>query len=399
MRILQVNIFGNLSTGRIATDLYRTLVANGEEGCVAFARNMIPKDVPHIIIGNSTDIKVHGLMTRITDKTGFYSKRATRAFIQKIEEYKPDIIHLHNIHGYYINIELLFNYLKETQIPVVWTLHDCWAFTGHCCYYSMADCDRWKTGCHDCPQKKAYPASLMMDNSEWNYKKKKELFTGVNMHLVSVSEWLAGEVKESFLQDYPLSVIYNGIAMSVFKPTASDFKKRYGIEDKRVVLGVASTWDVRKGLNDFIKLAKILPDDYKVVVVGVNQKEQRSLPDNMIGILRTDSMEELAGIYTTADVFFNASVEETFGLPTVEAMACGTPVIVYDATALPEVVTSKTGFIVRPHDLKSVCDTIASKRLSEITNKDCIEQAKQFEKNSQYKLYLNLYESMINGGS
>ncbi len=364
---------------------------------MAFARNTIPDDIPHIIIGNSTDVKVHGLMTRITDKTGFYSRKATKEFIQKIEEYNPDIIHLHNIHGYYINIELLFDYLKETQIPVVWTLHDCWAFTGHCCYYSMAGCDRWKTGCHDCPQKKAYPASLLMDNSEWNYKKKKELFTGVNMHLVAVSEWLAGEVKESFLQDYPLSVIYNGIDLSVFKPTVSDFKKKYGIEDKKVALGVASTWDVRKGLNDFIKLSMMLPDNYKVVVVGVNQKEQQSIPDNMIGIPRTDSVEELAGIYTAADVFLNASVEETFGLPTVEAMACGTPVIVYDATALPEVITSKTGFIVSPHDLKVVCDTIASKSLSKIKSEDCLEQAKQLEKNSQYKLYLNLYESMIKG--
>lgn len=396
MRILQVNIFGNLSTGRIATDLYRTLAANGEEGCVAFARNMIPDDVPHIIIGNSTDVKVHGLMTRITDKTGFYSKRATRKFIQKIEEYKPDVIHLHNIHGYYINIELLFNYLKETQIPVVWTLHDCWAFTGHCCYYSMANCDRWKTGCYDCPQKKAYPASLIMDNSEWNYKKKKELFTGVNMHLVAVSKWLAGQVKESFLRDYPLSVIYNGIDLSVFKPTESDFKKKYGIEDKKVVLGVASTWDVRKGLNDFIELSKLLPEDYKVVVVGVNQKEQLSLSDNMLGLSRTDSMEELAGIYTAADFFFNASVEETFGLPTVEAMACGSPVIVYDATALPEVVSKSVGYVVKSHDLQRVVNIISTKSL-EVDIDDCIQEAGKFEKSKQYDMYLKLYKEMLRG--
>ncbi len=398
MKVLQINIFGNLSTGRIASEICKTLYENGEEGVLAFARNNTDSGIKSIRIGTDLDVKIHGVMTRITDKTGFYSSNATKKLVEEIKAYRPDIIHLHNIHGYYINIEILFNYLKSTHIPVVWTLHDCWAYTGHCCYYSVANCLRWKTGCYECPQKGAYPASILMDNSKWNYKKKKELFNSIKMTLVPVSKWLAEEVHYSFLNKQPMKVIYNGIDLDTFKPTESKFKEKHGILGKKIVLGVASTWDVRKGLKDFVKLSEMLDDSWKVVVVGVNDDELKSLPNCMIGVKRTNSVQELAEIYSAADVFFNASVEETFGLPTVEAMACGTPAIVYDTTALPEVVNESCGFVVKPHDLKSVVD-ITRYIDKEKMSRACIANAVQFDCKKKYFEYVELYRSLLNNNS
>lgn len=391
MKVLQINIFGNLSTGRIVVDLYRTLVENGYEGKVAFARNSIAEDVPYFKIGNMANVFIDGILTRLTDKAGFYSKVVTKKLIKKIVEYNPDIIHLHNLHGYYINIEILFKYLKECGKPVVWTLHDCWAFTGHCCYYTMVQCEKWITGCCACPQKKAYPASILRDNSIWNYQKKKELFTSVKkMQLVTVSKWLEGEVKKSFLKDIPCTTIYNGIDLNVFKPTKSDFREKYNLEDKFIILGVASTWDKRKGLDDFIRLSRMLEDDYRIVLIGVNNKEKQKFTKNMIGISRIDNIETLAGLYTTADVFFNASVEETFGLPTVEAMACGTPVIVYNCTALPEVVNEEVGFIIEPHNLGAVVKILKTrpKKIDALL-------AQKYSKTVCYAHYIDLYKTLI----
>ena len=394
MKVLQINIFGNLSTGRIAVDLHRMLTSAGYSGLLAFARNNTAKDIPYLRIGNKLDVLFHGIMTRITDRAGFYSYTVTKKLLKEIDEYKPDIIHLHNIHGYYVHIGLLFDYLKKTGIPVVWTLHDCWSYTGHCCYYSMACCDKWKAGCSHCPQKGAYPSSILLDNSKWNYWKKKELFSGVNMTLVAVSNWLASEVRKSFLSNYPLEVIHNGIDLSVFKPTISDFREKNGLMDKKIILGVASTWDKRKGLNDFVELSKILDDKYIIVVVGVTEQQISRLPDNIIGIKRTDSVEELAGLYSTADIYFNASVEETFGLPTIEAMACGTPSIVYNSTALPEVIGPGCGTVVEAHDLIAVKEWIESGAEGTCTEQ-CINSAKKFSKEIKYMQYIDLYERII----
>lgn len=394
MKVLQINIFGNLSTGRVAVDLYKTLVAKGGEGCVAFARNTIAEDIPHIHIGTDLDVKLHGIMTRLTDKTGFYSTGATKKLIKQIKEYRPDLIHLHNIHGYYLNIELLFEYLKNTQIPVVWTLHDCWSYTGHCCYYSLVQCNKWQTGCFDCQQKRAYPASVFIDNSKWNYQKKKKLFAGINMTLVAVSQWLANEVGQSFLKDYPLKTIYNGIDLNVFRPLNSDFRNKHSLKNKKIILGVASTWDVRKGLDDFIKLSAMLDDNYKIVVVGVNAHEMRMLPKNIIGIKRTDSIQELAEIYSAADIFFNASVEETFGLPTVEAMACGTPSIVYNSTALPELIMPGCGYVVQPHDLNQIVKILKEVNKSEMSVA-CLHNAQIYDRNKKYAEYIELYQKIL----
>ena len=394
MKVLQINTFGNLSTGKIAVDIYRTLRAHGSEGAVAFARNEVPGDVPSFKIGNPLSVYTDGVLTRLTDKAGHYSKGATEKLIKQIKEYDPDIIHLHNLHGYYINVPMLFDYLKDAGKPVVWTLHDCWAYTGHCCYYSMAGCDKWKlTGCTKCPQKKAYPASIFKDNSSKNFSEKNQMFHSVkNLHLVCVSKWLDNELRASFLKDIPSRVIYNGIDTSVFKPSSGNFRIKYDVGDKRIVLGVASTWDTRKGLADFIGLSKILDERYKIVLVGLNDKQKASLPDNMIGIGRTDGPKELAEIYSASNVLFNASVEETFGLPNVESLACGTPVVAYNCTGIPETMTENDGYIVEPHDLKTValkigeiCD--AGKRIE--------VSSFRFPKDKTYEAYMKLYEELV----
>ena len=394
MKVLQINTFGNLSTGKIAVDIYRTLRAHGSEGAVAFARNEVPGDVPSFKIGNPLSVYTDGVFTRLTDKAGHYSKGATEKLIKQIKEYDPDIIHLHNLHGYYINVPMLFDYLKDAGKPVVWTLHDCWAYTGHCCYYSMAGCEKWKThGCSKCPQKKAYPASIFKDNSSKNFSEKNQMFHSVkNLHLVCVSKWLDNELRASFLKDIPSRVIYNGIDTSVFKPSSGNFRIKYDVGDKRIVLGVASTWDTRKGLADFIGLSKILDERYKIVLVGLNDKQKASLPDNMLGIGRTDGPKELAEIYSASNVLFNASVEETFGLPNVESLACGTPVVAYNCTGIPETMTENDGYIVEPHDLKTValkigeiCD--AGKRIE--------VSSFRFPKDKTYEAYMKLYEELV----
>ena len=395
MKILQINIFGNLSTGKIAVDLYRSLKQAGHEGVVAFARNTIAEDVPNIKIGSKWSVLFDGIMTRLTDRAGFYSKRATKKLIAQIKEYDPDIIHLHNLHGYYINIELLFAYLRESGKPVVWTLHDCWAFTGHCCYYSAAGCDKWKYGCSHCPQIATYPRSWFCDNSEWNFKKKIDLFTSLpHLHLVCVSNWLESELEKSFLRDVPHQVIHNGIDTEAFRPIDGQIKQKYGIPDKKVILAVSTSWgSERKGLNDVIQLANRLDSSHCVVIVGLSEQEKKALPNSVIGITRTDSTQELAELYSAADYYFNASVEETFGLPTVEAMACGTPVIVYDATALPEVVSEQNGFVVREHDLNAVQHIIESEWHFD---KDIISKsAAPFGKKVMMENYLSVYKRLV----
>ena len=396
MKVLQINIFGNLSTGRIAVDLYNVLKENGHDGLVAYARNTISDDVPHYVIGSMKNVYIDALLTRMTDKAGFFSTSATIKLIEIIKKYDPDVIHLHNLHGYYINVEVLFNYLKKCKKPVVWTLHDCWAFTGHCCHFSAIKCDKWKTGCYKCPQKHSYPASYV-DNSKSNYLKKKELFTGIdNMHIVTVSKWLEDVTKQSYLKPYPIETIYNGIDTSVFKPIKSDVKKRLNIENRKVILGVASTWAPNKGLKDFIQLSKLITDDYIIVLVGVNKKQIRMLPDNIIGLSRTNNVHELVELYSAADVLFNASIEETFGLPTVEAMACGTPAIVYDCTALPEVVSEDSGKVIEPNKVELVWQTIQEMEDEVFNPAQIVENAQKYEKNKQYKKYLELYEKIIN---
>lgn len=345
MKVLQINsVCGIRSTGRICTDLAEVLEQNGHECKIAYGRETVPEKYQKyaVRIGSDFDVKLHALQSRIFDNAGFGSRRATEKFIEWVKEYDPDVIHLHNIHGYYINIEILFNYLAKVDKPIIWTLHDCWAYTGHCAYYSYVKCDKWKAGCYNCPQKKRYPSSLLLDASKKNWQKKKALFTSVkNMTLVTPSKWLANEVKQSFLSKYPVKVIPNGIDLNVFKPTPSNFREKNGLVGKKIILGVASIWDKRKGLDDFIKLSKILDDNYKIVLVGLSENQVNNLPKNILVISRTNNVLELAEIYTAADVFFNPTYEDNYPTVNLEAQACGTPVITYRTGGSVESVPEK----------------------------------------------------------
>lgn len=329
---------GVRSTGRIAAEQCRKLMAQGHQCKLAYGRGMGNcDDIPTIAIGSARDYYIHALESRILDNQGFGSRRATQTFLEEVRKYDPDVIWLHNIHGYYMNIELLFGYLRTCGKKIYWTLHDCWSFTGHCTYFDFVGCDRWKEGCHDCPQKGAYPASYGLDRSAVNYAKKKTLFTGIpNLTLITPSKWLADLVKQSYLGEYPVEVVYNTINTEVFKPTDGDFRSRYGLENRKILLGVAAIWDARKGMRDFIKLAEMLPGDYKIVLVGLTQKQVKELPAGILGITRTDSPQQLAEIYTAADLFVNPTYEDNYPTVNLEARACGTTVISYHTGGSPE---------------------------------------------------------------
>ena len=360
MKVLQINtVCGVGSVGRIVRQIHEALQEKGHESYIAYGRKPLGCDGA-IRIGEDLDVYFHVFLTRVFDLHGFGSKKATKKFLKIVEEINPDIIHLHNIHGYYLNIEVLFDFLKSFDKPVVWTLHDCWAFTGHCSHFTYAKCERWKTGCYSCPEKKSYPRSVIFDNSKSNYARKKKAFIGVkNMTLVTPSQWLAGLVKESFLGDYPVQVILNGIDTEVFKPTPSDFKKRYGLDGKFLILGVANVWEKRKGFDYFLDLSKYLSDDEIIVLVGLSDERIKNLPNNIIGIKRTNSAKELAEIYTAADVFFNPTLEDNYPTVNLEAQACGTYVITFDSGGAKETIISKeSGIAIKPCNAEDIMNLI-----------------------------------------
>lgn len=349
MKILLINsVCGTGSTGRICTDLAQQFEKEGHIVKIAYGRHAyVPKQFQKyaVRIGTDWDVKLHALQTRLFDTHGFGSKLATKKFLQWADQYNPDLVWLHNIHGYYINVEMLFAWLKSRpNMQVKWTLHDCWAFTGHCSHFTMVNCNKWKTRCEKCPQLYCYPASFI-DNSKNNFDRKKAAFTGVkNMAIITPSKWLADLVKQSFLKEYPVEVVYNTIDKTIFKPTPSDFRQRYGLEGKKIILGVASTWDERKGLQDFIKLANMLDDNYAIVLVGLTDKQMKALPKQIKGLKRTNNAQDLATIYSAADMFVNPSKEEIFGMTTMEAVACGVQkTIVYADTACEEIAQQAFG--------------------------------------------------------
>ena len=353
MKIVQINSFSNGSTGKIMMSIHKELLKQGHESYVVWGRGRKAENEHEIFMNDKIGVYFHALYSRLTGKTGFASKRATKKLIKKIEEINPDVIHLHNIHGYYINIEMLFNYLKKIKAKKVWTLHDCWAFTGQCPHFTYVKCDKWKSHCEKCPMINEYPKTLV-DNSKLNFERKKELFTGVdNLTIVTPSDWLAGLVKESFLKEYNVEVIHNGINTNIFKPTESDFRKKYNLEDKKIILGVASVWTKKKGLYDFIELSKLLDDNYVIVLVGVNKKQLKQLPKNIIGIQRTENQIELAGLYSTSDLFFNPTYEDNYPSVNIEAIACGTKILAYNNggnSEFSQFLNNRGSFIIKEND-------------------------------------------------
>lgn len=400
MRILQINTTVNSgSTGRIAEDIGKVLIANGHESYIAYGRGNQTSQSKLIKIGTQKDIIFHGLKTALLDRHGFGSKEATQNLIAQIEKIQPNAIGLHNIHGYYLNIEVLFNYLETKNIPIVWTLHDCWSFTGHCTYFDSVGCEKWKIQCEKCPKKSYYPTSYLIDNSKKNYLDKKELFNKIrNGMVITPSKWLKNLAEESFLK-YPVTNIYNGIDLQVFKPQIDVklIKEKYQITTEKIILGVASIWDERKGLNDFIALQKIVSNS-QIILVGLSEKQISQLPEGIIGIKRTENIEELAALYALAEVFVNPTYQDNFPTTNLEALACGTPVITYNTGGSPEAIDELTGKIVPKGNIQALAEAIEevlNNGKSFYTEACRLRAEKRFNKEDRYMDYLVIFEKMV----
>ncbi len=400
--LLQINTVVNSgSTGRIVEGIGQLAIQNGWNSYIAYGRNERPSKSNLLKIGSNLDVKIHGLQTRLFDKHGLASSNATYKLINQIKAIHPDIVHLHNLHGYYINIEILFKYLAKADIPIVWTLHDCWPITGHCVHFDYINCIKWKAKCCHCPQTGTYPASFLIDRSKRNYLLKKGLFTSVKkMVIVPVSQWLGDIINQSFLCDYPVQVINNGIDIQTFKSNTNEIiREKYKIEGKFIILGVASIWSSRKGLADFIELSKSIDINSVIVLVGLNPRQIRNLPHNIVGINKTENTQELADLYSSADVFLNPTWEDNFPTTNLEALSCGTPVITYQTGGSIEAISMKTGIIVEKGDISGLQKAINNIRDNGKKHYSiaCRERAKMlYDKNDRFLDYINLYNKLSN---
>ena len=408
-RVLLVNtVAGTGSVGRLVIGLYDMLEESGYECLVAYGRGDIPQGVRGYRIGEDFDMYVHGGLSRLTDRHGFYSKRATEEFINVIEDFDPDIIHLHNVHGYYLNIQVLFEYLKKRDIRIIWTLHDCWTFTGHCSHFEYIGCMKWMTGCSKCEQLGEYPKSLGKDNSERNYIDKKRLFTGLdNVTLVTPSEWLSMRVAQSFMSEYHRVVVPTGIDLTQFHPIKEErrednivfrLRNNLNLRNKNILLGVANPWRERKGLLQFVNLSKVLNDRCVIVLLGLSDSQLSDLPDSIIGLSHTDSVEELAALYSMADIYINLTLEDTFPTTNIEALACGTPVITFRAGGSAESIDDTCGISVERNSIQGVVaaiDTILSQKGKAYTKEQCVRRAKLYDCNARFEEYIReVYEGM-----
>lgn len=404
IRIFRITTEINRSSiGRTTEQIGQLIMAEGWESYIAWGRTDGESDSHKIKIGNKLAVLSHVLLSRLFDLHGYGSYFATKKLVRQIQEIDPHIVHLHDIHGYYINLKVLFRYLKESNKPVVWTHHDCWAFTGHCAFYSAIDCEKWKTGCIHCPNIKGYPKSLFIDNSKRQYALKKRLFTSLErLYNVGVSEWESRQVKMSFLKDYPIQTICNGIDTDLFFPQqdrAGEVRNKYNLGSGTILLGVATAWGERKGLSDYYRLRKRLNEAFTIVLVGVPQALQDSLPKGIIGIPRTDSIGELSLLYSAASIVMNLASAESFGKTTPEGLACGVPSIVYNCTASPDLVDSTTGIVVEKGDIDSLekaVGTIMSWNKNE-TIRNCRKRACElYSIKENWPKYISLYKEIIN---
>ena len=402
------------STGRIAYDLLLTQKKEGIDGFVIYGYSDGESSDAYSLClqRNILRRRINILRTRLFDAHGFYNEYETDVLIRKVEELKPDIIHLHNIHNHYVHVGRLFDYIKKHNIPVVWTLHDCWPFTGHCAYFDYADCNKWKTMCHDCPSLKDYPPTWFFDRTSRNYKDKNESFCGVkNLTLVTPSKWLAELTRESFLSEYPVVTINNGVDINIFRPTNDNVKERLGISGKKMLLAMATTFDRRKGTQYLRQLPKMLSDDEVLVLVGLakEQLEKFNMP-RCIGIGRTNSVEELAAYYSAADVFINPTLEDNFPTTNIEALACGTPVVTFKTGGSVEsvldgesvvcennIIYSSVGMVVPKGDMQAMLTAVRKITVKGKSAYSCACRRKAeeyYDKNNQYMKYVELYNEV-----
>lgn len=397
MKILQINSScGQGSTGRICTGIADMLKSYGHDAYIAYGHGF--SDYPNSlnISGGKRDYLTHNILSRLTDSECLHSTIATKRLLNWIESIKPDIVHLHNLHGHYLNIEILFEYLHLSKIDVVMTLHDCWTFTGHCAHFDQYGCEKWKTECCNCQFLKAYPNSWFVDRSRRNFNMKKKLISqlGNRLTIVPVSYWLEGLVRQSFMKDLKIKTIHNGIDLTQFHPIHNDsLYDKYGVRGKKIILGVALPWSGYKGLPDFHKLRSMLSDEYAIIMVGLSEQQIAELPKGIAGITRTDSIRELAEIYTMADVLVNTTYCDNYPTVNLEAIACGTPVITYRTGGSPEAIDSETGMVVEQGDIDGIVKSVEAICNSQILASDCcLKRAKElFDKVKCFSNYLTIY--------
>lgn len=392
-KLLQIDsCLGILSTGKITESIARLAITQGWECLIMHGARCVGNTIQHHYqVSSLIGEYIHYAESLLFDRHGLGSRLATKHIIGEIQEIKPDIVQLHCVHGYYINYKYLFEYLNQTNIPVVWTFHDCWAFTGHCAHFVTANCFRWKEeGCHNCPLKSDYPKALI-DRSERNFKLKKSLFSANNnLHIVAVSDWLASFSKESFLGNKNTRVINNGVNISKFRPYTK------GKTGKFKIIGVASSWNKDKGLNDFYKIRVCLQtDEYEILLVGLTKQQVNQLPTGIKGITRTESIEELARLYSEADVFVNPTYADSFPTVNMEALACGTPVITYNTGGSPETIDEKTGVVVEQGDIDTLISLIKKMKDHPLSSRNCRERAvRLYNKDDRFMDYVRLYEQL-----
>lgn len=396
MKLVQINaVSGQGSTGKIAESISNILDNEGIENYILYAIGA-SKHKNAIKYMHNFEVKINALISKIFGICGFTSVGVTLRLIKKLKKISPDIVHIHNIHSHNVNLGLLFKYLKKNNIKIVWTFHDCWAFTGYCMYFDYVGCDKWKAGCNNCPQAKTF--SWVFDKSSWLYNKKKKLFSNLNMIVVTPSKWLKGLVEQSFLSEYPVKVINNGIDLNIFKPTQSDFRQKYNIEDKFVILDVAFGFEKRKGLDYYIELSKRIDKNCVIVLVGLSKAQIDCLPENIIGIERTANQTELAGIYTQADVFVNCTLEDNYPTVNLEAVACSTPVITFDTGGSKESAGVEFGcsVSVEQKNIDMLFSSIEKLRKNNISSQLCLKVASEnFEDKKSFQKYIDLYNTMI----
>lgn len=402
MKVLQINSFFSVGgPPRIVNGIHDTLVEQGHECKIAAAREQYYSKEDSIRIGTKLGVYFNALSCRLFDDDGFRSKKATQELVWRIKEYDPDVIHLHNLHSYYMNIEILFEYLKGCGKPIFWTLHDCWAFTGHCTHFVVAGCEQWKTQCQECIQIKEFPSCYGIGNVYENHRRKKQAFSGVpDLTIITPSRWLANLVRQSFLGEYPVEIVNNGIDLAKFTPVKGDFRDQYGLNGKFIALGVAAVWQKKKGFDDFIKLVNLVDEDVRIVLVGVTEKQKKMLPKEIIGISKTGNIRQLAEIYSAADVFVNPTYEDTFPTVNIEALACGTPIITYNSGGSPEIANPENEIVCPVGDVKSLSESIREiKENKKYKNEDLLTvNSKRYSRERMTEKYIELYMQSIGGG-
>ncbi|WP_396638166.1 glycosyltransferase [Maribacter sp. R77961] len=401
-KLLQINTVVTYgSTGRIVDGIGDLAIAENWGSYAAYGRKEANSKSELFRVGNLLDNYLHVLDTRLFGRHGLATRSGTKDLIKWIKEINPSIIQLHNLHGYYLNLPILFDYLSSLEIPIVMSLHDSWNLTGHCPQFEHVGCEKWKTNCNKCPQLREYPSSLFIDRSSKNHKLKKRIFTSLhNLTLITSSEWSANLIRQSYLSEYPINIIPNGVDTSIFYPReAKELEHKFNLDSKFIILGVASVWDKNKGFFDFIELSKKLKEDEVLVMIGLDTKQLQGLPSNIIGIERTQNIDELAQWYSLADAFINLTYADTFPTTNLEALACGTPVLTYRTGGSTESVDERTGFVVNQGDID---DTLKKLRTIKAKGKEtyseyCSDKALlKYQKDKQFYEYIKIYKEQLN---